>query len=68
MFAFPRLRRQPYGRSAPTGKRRRRSAPRALGPLALACLAFDSEFPVDSTSPYLPKCLLDRAWYGEFAT
>jgi hypothetical protein len=40
----------------------------ALGPLALACLAFDSEFPVDSTSPYLPKHLLDRAWYGEFDT
>ncbi|MFG2522138.1 immunity 49 family protein [Streptomyces sp. NPDC048527] len=40
----------------------------ALGPLALACLAFDSEFPVDSSSPYLPKCLLDRAWYGEFDT
>uniref|UniRef100_A0AAU1UPE7 Immunity 49 family protein n=1 Tax=Streptomyces sp. NBC_00119 TaxID=2975659 RepID=A0AAU1UPE7_9ACTN len=37
-----------------------------LGRLALACLAFDSEFPVDSKSPYLPKCLLDRAWYGEF--
>ncbi|MEU8487480.1 immunity 49 family protein [Streptomyces sp. NPDC048641] len=40
----------------------------ALGPLALACLAFDSEFPVDSSSPYLPKCLLERAWYGEFDT
>ncbi|MFB7413962.1 immunity 49 family protein [Streptomyces sp. NPDC056121] len=40
----------------------------ALGPLALACLAFDSEFPVDSKSPYLPTCLLNRAWYGEFDT
>ncbi|MFE2988991.1 Imm49 family immunity protein [Streptomyces sp. NPDC059262] len=40
----------------------------ALGPLALACLAFDSEFPVDSKSPYLPGFLLDRSWYGEFDT
>ncbi|MFC9616864.1 Imm49 family immunity protein [Streptomyces sp. NPDC056938] len=40
----------------------------ALGPLALAYLAFDSEFPVNSKSPYLPTCLLDRAWYGEFDT
>jgi hypothetical protein len=40
----------------------------ALGPLALACLAFDSEFPVDSKSPYLPRFLLDRSWYGEFDT
>ncbi|WP_343242434.1 MULTISPECIES: immunity 49 family protein [unclassified Streptomyces] len=40
----------------------------ALGPLALACLAHDSDFPVDDTSPYLPKHLLKRDWLGEFPT
>ncbi|MFI1676225.1 immunity 49 family protein [Streptomyces sp. NPDC020607] len=40
----------------------------ALGPLALACLAYDSDFPVDDTSPYLPKHLLKRDWLGEFDT
>ncbi|GAA2309662.1 immunity 49 family protein [Streptomyces kunmingensis] len=39
------------------------AAPRArvaLGPLALACLAHDMEFPVDAEAPYLPKYLLNR--------
>ena len=40
----------------------------ALGPLAMACLAHDADFTVDSGSPYLPKYLLNRAWYGEFPT
>ncbi|WP_433179392.1 immunity 49 family protein [Actinoallomurus sp. CA-150999] len=40
----------------------------ALGPLAMACLAHDWEFPVDTASPYLPKYLVNRAWYGEFPT
>ncbi|MEU5773320.1 immunity 49 family protein [Streptomyces venezuelae] len=40
----------------------------ALGPLALACLAYDSDFPVDEASPYLPKHLLKRDWLGEFPT
>lgn len=40
----------------------------ALGPLALACLAHDNGFPVDTSSPYLPKHLVERSWYGEFDT
>ncbi|MEU2284880.1 immunity 49 family protein [Streptomyces sp. NPDC013178] len=40
----------------------------ALGPLALACLAHDRGFPVDTSSPYLPKHLVERSWYGEFET
>ncbi|MGP3771212.1 immunity 49 family protein [Streptomyces sp. SDT5-1] len=39
------------------------SAPRArvaLGPLALACLAYDMDFPVRTDLPYLPKYLLNR--------
>ncbi|MFI1226940.1 MULTISPECIES: immunity 49 family protein [unclassified Streptomyces] len=40
----------------------------ALGPLALACLAQDGEFPVDATLPRLPKHLISRAWCGEFPT
>ncbi|ANP51551.1 hypothetical protein J2Z21_009072 [Streptomyces griseochromogenes] len=38
-------------------------APRArvaLGPLAMASLAYDYEFPVDTTQPYLPMYLLNR--------
>lgn len=42
----------------------------ALGPLAMACIAYDMGFPVDvdTTSPYLPKYVLNREWLGEFAT
>ncbi|MFF3935234.1 immunity 49 family protein [Streptomyces phaeofaciens] len=40
----------------------------ALGLLAMACLAHDIGLPVDTTSPYLPKHLVERSWYGEFAT
>lgn len=40
----------------------------ALGPLAMACLGHDSEFPVDTTAPSLPKHLVARAWLGEFPT
>jgi hypothetical protein len=40
----------------------------ALGPLALACLARDSGFAVDTASPHLPKHLVERSWYGEFDT
>ncbi|MGY0022850.1 immunity 49 family protein [Streptomyces sp. cg35] len=39
------------------------AAPRArvaLGPLALACLAYDMDFPVRLDAPYLPKHLLNR--------
>ncbi|MER6358674.1 immunity 49 family protein [Streptomyces sp. NPDC001634] len=40
----------------------------ALGPLAIACLAYDAGFPIDVESEYLPKALLERAWVGEFET
>ncbi|MFI6978538.1 immunity 49 family protein [Embleya sp. NPDC050154] len=42
----------------------------ALGPLAMACLAYEMGFPVDvdKTLPYLPKYLLNREWLGEFTT
>ncbi|MFJ4616816.1 immunity 49 family protein [Streptomyces sp. NPDC088812] len=40
----------------------------ALGPLALACLAHDSGFTVDTSSRYLPEHLVARSWCGEFAT
>lgn len=39
------------------------AAPRAraaLGPLAMACLAYDYGFPVAPKQPYLPTCLLNR--------
>jgi hypothetical protein len=38
-------------------------APRArvaLGALAMASLAYDYEFPVDTKQPFLPRCLLNR--------
>ncbi|MEV6726048.1 immunity 49 family protein [Streptomyces xanthochromogenes] len=40
----------------------------ALGPLAIACLAYDAGFPLDIETPYLPGELLRRAWVGEFPT
>ncbi|MYU37302.1 hypothetical protein GTW52_30035 [Streptomyces sp. SID8358] len=40
----------------------------ALGPLAIACLAFDGGFTIDVESDYLPKHLLRRGWLGEFPT
>ncbi|MDL2078338.1 immunity 49 family protein [Streptomyces sp. GXMU-J15] len=40
----------------------------ALGPLAIACLAYDSGFPIDVESDYLPRALLHRFWVGEFET
>ncbi|MFK0099138.1 immunity 49 family protein [Streptomyces sp. NPDC091040] len=40
----------------------------ALGPLAIACLAYDADFPLDIESDYLPKHLLQRTWIGEFPT
>ncbi|WP_330238852.1 immunity 49 family protein [Streptomyces sp. NBC_00525] len=38
----------------------------AIGPLAMACLAYDGDFPVDVESEYLPQHLLQRSWVGEF--
>lgn len=40
----------------------------ALGPLAIACLAFDAGFPIEVESDYLPKHLLERTWVGEYET
>ncbi|WP_242581742.1 immunity 49 family protein [Streptomyces sp. MST-110588] len=40
----------------------------ALGPLAMACLAYDAGFPIEVESEYLPIRLLDRSWLGEFPT
>ncbi|MFF8972494.1 immunity 49 family protein [Streptomyces sp. NPDC014995] len=40
----------------------------ALGPLAIACLAYDGELPIEVESEYLPHFLLRRAWLGEFPT
>ncbi|GEC05871.1 hypothetical protein SSP24_35260 [Streptomyces spinoverrucosus] len=38
----------------------------ALAPLAIACLAYDGEIPIEVESDYLPKHLLQRGWLGEF--
>ncbi|MEU6681063.1 immunity 49 family protein [Streptomyces sp. NPDC046925] len=40
----------------------------AIGPLAIACLAFDGGFPIEVESEYLPHHLLRHGWLGEFAT
>ncbi|WP_446038374.1 immunity 49 family protein [Streptomyces sp. SID1121] len=40
----------------------------ALGPLAVACLAYDADIPIEVESEYLPKHLLERGWLGEFPT
>ncbi|MGY4968314.1 immunity 49 family protein [Streptomyces nigrescens] len=40
----------------------------ALGPLAIACLAYDGGIPVEVESEYLPKHLLQHGWLGEFPT
>lgn len=40
----------------------------ALGPLAVACLAYDVGMPIQVESEYLPKHLLERSWVGEFET
>ncbi|MFI5769903.1 immunity 49 family protein [Streptomyces sp. NPDC051658] len=39
-----------------------------LGPLAIACLAYDGKFPIGVESDYLPKHLLQHTWLGEFPT
>ncbi|KPI00665.1 hypothetical protein OK074_5758 [Actinobacteria bacterium OK074] len=40
----------------------------ALGPLAMACLAYDSGIPIEVESGYIPKYLLERARVGDFPT
>ncbi|MEV4744639.1 immunity 49 family protein [Streptomyces sp. NPDC049555] len=40
----------------------------ALGPLAITCLAYDADFPIEVESEYIPKHLITRSWVGEFPT
>ncbi|GAA0918658.1 immunity 49 family protein [Streptomyces thermoalcalitolerans] len=40
----------------------------ALGPLAIACLAFDAGFPITVESDYIPRYLLHHFWPGMFPT
>ncbi|MFJ6851567.1 Imm49 family immunity protein [Streptomyces sp. NPDC091271] len=40
----------------------------ALGPLAVACLAYNGVFTIDVESEYLPKHVLQRGWLGELPT
>ncbi|MFY4723437.1 immunity 49 family protein [Streptomyces sp. LaBMicrA B280] len=40
----------------------------ALGPLAIACLAYDGGIPIEVESDYLPQHLLQRGRLGEFLT
>jgi hypothetical protein len=40
----------------------------ALGPLAMACLGHDADFPAEVRSDYLPQALVEGAWVGEFDT
>ncbi|WP_419994486.1 immunity 49 family protein [Streptomyces boninensis] len=40
----------------------------AIPLLAITCMAYDSDFPIDVESEYLPKGLLDRGWIGEYDT
>ncbi|MFI1398184.1 immunity 49 family protein [Streptomyces sp. NPDC020681] len=40
----------------------------ALGPLAIACMAFDADIPVEVESEYLPRYLVERRWVGQAAT
>ncbi|MFD6968334.1 Imm49 family immunity protein [Streptomyces sp. NPDC059979] len=37
----------------------------ALGPLAMACLAYDGKLPIGVESDYLPKELMEFGWAGE---
>ncbi|MFJ5800752.1 immunity 49 family protein [Streptomyces decoyicus] len=37
----------------------------ALAPLAIACMAYDNDFPIEIDSEYLPKELLQFGWVGE---
>ncbi|MEU6896848.1 immunity 49 family protein [Streptomyces virginiae] len=40
----------------------------ALGPLAMACLAYDGKLPIGVESPFIPKYLVEHGWLGEFPT
>ncbi|WP_405641989.1 immunity 49 family protein [Streptomyces uncialis] len=40
----------------------------SLGILAMACLAYDGDFPLGVESDYIPHHLITRDWLGEFPT
>jgi hypothetical protein len=40
----------------------------ALGPLAMACWAYDGQVALGVESDYLPKHLVEHSWLGEFPT
>ncbi|MGR4881257.1 Imm49 family immunity protein [Streptomyces sp. LARHCF249] len=40
----------------------------AIGPLAIACLAYEGEIPIEVDFDYLPKHLLTVGRLGEFPT
>ncbi|MFH8220257.1 immunity 49 family protein [Streptomyces sp. NPDC018057] len=40
----------------------------ALAPLAIACMAYDADLPVEVKSEYIPRALVDRSWVGEYDT
>ncbi|MGW4351634.1 immunity 49 family protein [Nocardia sp. NPDC004582] len=46
-------------------RRNQRAGMIAVGPLAMACLAFDADFELDVESDYLPRHIVRRTWLGE---
>lgn len=54
--------------SADDDRQRDRTGMIAAGPLAMACLAYDAEIPIDVESDYLPRHIVQRSWLGEFPT
>ncbi|WP_338897446.1 Imm49 family immunity protein [Streptomyces sp. TG1A-60] len=58
--------RLPRHHDAGRAQRGRTDGAVALGPLAVACLAYDVGMQVEVESEYLPRHLLERAWVGEF--
>ncbi|MFI1282467.1 MULTISPECIES: hypothetical protein [unclassified Streptomyces] len=39
-----------------------------LAPLAIACMAYDADMPIEAESARLPKYLVQHSWVGEFTT
>ncbi|MET9547728.1 hypothetical protein ABZY36_20845 [Streptomyces sp. NPDC006627] len=46
----------------------RRGPGRSRTPLAIACMAFDADMPIEVESEYLPKAFPQRSWLEEFDT
>ncbi|MEU0111695.1 immunity 49 family protein [Streptomyces sp. NPDC006251] len=40
----------------------------SLGLLAIVCMAYDNDMPIDVETEYLPKHLVKRSWVGEYDT